>query len=68
MIVNEENLLIALNSVLKLLGFGGQKIREGKKRIWLLAEQYEAAGFNVSHVFDAEKSKVLPTTKITINL
>ena len=61
------NFLIVLNSALNLIGFGGQKTLEDKKRTWLLAEQYESEGFNVRHVFYVEKSKVLPTTKITIN-
>jgi hypothetical protein len=62
-----QNLLTVLQKIQKLIGRGGQKIKEGRKPIKLLARQYEMAGFNLSHVSVAKKSKASLTTKITIN-
>jgi hypothetical protein len=64
---SEENLLTVLHCVQKLIELGEQKIQEGAKRTRLLAKQYEKEGFNVSHVFVAERSKALPTTKTMTN-
>lgn len=67
MTVREARMLTALNKMFTLLGLGEQKTKEDKKHTLLLVEKYEMAGFNVSHVYDAEKSKALLTTKTTIN-
>jgi len=62
-----ENLPTVLQKIQRLIERGGQKIKEGRKPIKLLAKQYEMAGFTFRHVFVAVKSKALPTTKITTN-